>query len=541
MERADYQTHVNVIYENLPHYLIEYYDDRIISNDEVLEKIFNEMKDWYVRNRAGLDTSNIKYLIQFVLEINLSMNADITQAYERYIEMRRSQKKYWFKEIQEELGIKGKTAKKSNRMLITEDCKRYFLLKKTNAPVSGEFKTKDDYIQYRYKEVEEWSKERTRPLITYTYLDFLRPTSQAKAFVIDVGFEVFHYIKEEMYGNLDGFLTSLPGEIFNNPYFGFRQESLNLEVKVKDDEVQVLDEYAYGTSIVQTIVKAYNIEDYIDMSPTDLAERISNDRRGYGLATNMKSLDTNDLALLSIVCSNMTANTLNEDNLEMSLADVCHQFYRKNTIRKREYLFVLKHIEKLANYTLLSERVNDGIYEKAILHFFDVHYQMPAEEKSGEINVDKEIAEVINQDDLTDDYELDISKSVIQFMIGKTIKDAWKGDLILKVYSKLYNQIESTESKVRAFLFILEGERLRIHPATSIECLPYSFFTSKLRFNNMKPNKIRAEIKNTLQFLFDQKVLIESFSVEQMGVNIKFYPFTPTEQMVYRIDTAKES
>lgn len=538
MERSDYQTHVNVIYENLPHYLTEFYDERI--NDEIQEKLFNEMKDWYIRHREGLDISNIKYLIQFVLEINLSINADVNQAYDRYIEMRRSQKKYWFKGIQEELHINGKKPKKSNRKLITEDCNRYFLLKKTKAPVAGDFQNHDEYIKYRYKEIEDWSKERNKPLISYTYFDLLRPTSQAKAFIIDIGFEVFHYIKEEMYGNLDGFLTSLPGEIFNNPYFGFRQESLNLEVKVKDDEVQVLDEYTYGNSTVQTIVKTFNMQDYIDMSPTDLAERINHDRQGYGLATNMKSLDSNDIQLLSIVCSNMTANTLADDNLEMSLADVCHQFYRKNQIRKREYLFVLKHIEKLANYTLQSEKLNDGIYEKVILHFFDVHYQMPAEEKRGEINVDKEIADVINQEDLAEDYELDISKSVIQFMIGKTIKDAWKGDLIKKVYSKLYNQIGPAESKVKAFLFILEGERLRIHPDTKIECLPYSFFTSKLRFNNMKPNKIRAEIKNILQLLVDQQLLIESFTIEQLGVNIQFYPFTPTEQMVYRIGLPKE-
>ncbi|MBQ7563131.1 MAG: hypothetical protein IJT16_03975, partial [Lachnospiraceae bacterium] len=326
----------------------------------------------------------------------------------------------------------------------------------------------------------------------------------------------------------EGYLTSLPTSIFDAPFFGYRQEKAHPITSIQDGQVEVLDEYAYNGSIIQTVIKSISYDKDKGIDPGVLSEKLAED---FIINKNTKILDSKDLQLLANVCSNITASVLNEDTLTISLQTLCKQFYRKKTIRTREYIDTLKRLERLSEYTLKASRHTDSGFEKMIIHFFDIHYHIPTESGPNK-NIDEEILEFLKDDTISGFV---YSDAVIQFNIGKSIKDSWRENQIQRVYSKLYNQIESQESKAKAFLFILEGERLRIYPDGELT-LPYSFFLNKLRFSSEKLSKIKKEIEKNLDFLKDQKILLEDYTLKKTGVLLKFYPFSQTERMVYRIN-----
>ena len=523
---------VPIVVESLPEYIEKYFNEHIAPNRNLINAIEHEMGDWYELNKES-DTS-VSCIVKYILESSFSMNSDVNVHLKSYMEMRRNQKKYWFKTIKEELNIDGLETTKRNKRFVNNDYERFLLYSKTHK-VTEHYDSREDFILKRYSEIEKWAKTQSSPLCDYTYIRLLSDNSQAKAFIIDTACELFNYIKEDMYGNPMGFATSLPSEVFDLPFFGYRQERLSLETEREDDNINVIDKYFYGDNTVATIVKTFNISEQFGV-----VEDVENMANRETMST-YRSFDTSDLQLLAILCSSITVDTFSNDIVEMPLTQLASQFYRKSNLRGRDLVNCLNHVDKMARYTMQAEHYQDGMYEKILLHFYDVHYRIPAEQNERERNIDKEMADVIKDSELSKNLDFDLSKAVVQFSIGKTIKDAWKDSKISQVYSKLYHLIDSQEPKAKSFLFILENERLRIYPELEIERLPYSFFTDKLRFSNMKPNKIKGEIDKTIRLLQDQNILIDKYSMEPMGVHIRFLPFSYTEKLVYNIPVDKNS
>lgn len=521
----DFDTMVTVVVENLPSYLQDYFQKNIRYNEQLLSAICHEMGEW--SQYEHLDLSDISFVARYILETSLSLSSDINGHIKRYSNLRRYQKRYWFDTVKKELGVEGKKASPRNKTFISDECDRYFMLKKTNN-IEDTYKNREDFIWHRYREIEQWAQEPTSPLCRYVYIRLLNDTSQAKAFIIDMGYEIFTYIKNEQYGNPLGFRTSLPTDVFKAPFFGFRQERLVLDTESDEQVINVIDKYAYKDTTVDTIVRTFNIGEQTSISEAeDLAQK--------EVAVNYRSLDTNDLQLLTLICSNITADTINDDVVEISLNQICHQFYRKENVRTKARKEVLNHIERLAKYTLQAEQYADGMYEKLVLHFFDVHYRIPAEKNSGERDIDQEMADFLSESELGKSLDFDLSKAVIQFSLGKTIKDAWKEEKMSQIYSKLYHLIDVQEPKAKTMLFILENERMKIYPELELKSLPYKFFTDKLRFSNMPPNKIKAEIDKILQLIKEQGILIDNYSMGALSIDLEFLPFSKTEKLVYRI------
>ena len=522
------ETITNIIEENISDKIRNFYQETFLEDYKLRGRIHAEMGEWCTEKKLSVAALDLNFLIMYTIDMAIAASSSIDAAFKKYSEQRRAQKKYWFGLIKEELGIDGLTPTKNNRRLVSEEASNYFFLKRVGAPViSGDFPSEEAYIAYRYETIRNWFSNRESYLIDYAYFRSLRIASQAKAFLIDIACEVLTYIKEEMYGSLEGYLTSLPTTVFEAPFFGYRQEKAHPKAEILDGEIQVIDEYQHDGNLIQTVMKSINYDEDAVMDPAEIGDKLLEE---FQLSKQAKILDSKDLQLLASVCSNITASVLTEDSLTISLQTLCKQFYRKKTIRTREYIDTLKRLEKLSEYTLKASRYNDNVYEKMIIHFFDIHYHIPTESGPNK-NIDEEIVEFLKDDTITG---FDYSDAVIQFTMGKTIKDSWRENQIQRVYSKLYNQIESQESKVKAFLFILEGERLRIYPQDEL-MLPYSFFLNKLRFSSENLSKIKSEIKKNLDFLKDQGILLESYEMKKTGVSVKFYPFSPTEQLVYRI------
>lgn len=534
MERTNnLETITNIIEENISDKIRSFYQEVFLNDFDLRSQIYTEMGEWCTEKKLRVFDLDLTQLILYTIEMGVTSSTNIDQALSNYLESRRTQKKYRFRLIKEELEIDGHKPTKRNKRLVTAEAENYFFLKQVGSPVIQEnFNTKEEYIRFRYEYIKKWFENRASYLIDFTYFRSLQVRSQAKDFLIDLACDVLTYIKEEMYGSLEGYLTSLPTNIFDAPFFGYRQEKVHPITSIQDGQIEVVDEYAYDGNIIQTVIKSISYDKNKGVDPEVLSEKLVED---FTINKNSKILDSKDLQLLANVCSNITASVLNEDSLTISLQTLCKQFYRKKTIRTREYIDTLKRLERLSEYTLKASRHTDSGFEKMIIHFFDIHYHIPTESGPNK-NIDEEIIEFLKDETITG---FDYSDAVIQFNIGKSIKDSWRENQIQRVYSKLYNQIESQESKAKAFLFILEGERLRIYPEGELT-LPYSFFLNKLRFSSENLSKIKKEIGKNLDSLKDQHILLEDYVLKKTGVSLKFYPFSQTERMVYRINEPQE-
>ena len=534
MERTNnLETITNIIEENISDKIRSFNQDVFFNDFDLRSQIYTEMGEWCTEKKLRVFDLDLTQLILYTIEMGVTSSTNIDQALSNYLESRRTQKKYRFRLIKEELEIDGHKPTKRNKRLVTAEAENYFFLKQVGSPVIQEnFNTKEEYIRFRYEYIKKWFENRASYLIDFTYFRSLQVRSQAKDFLIDLACDVLTYIKEEMYGSLEGYLTSLPTNIFDAPFFGYRQEKVHPITSIQDGQIEVVDEYAYDGNIIQTVIKSISYDKNKGVDPEVLSEKLVED---FTINKNSKILDSKDLQLLANVCSNITASVLNEDSLTISLQTLCKQFYRKKTIRTREYIDTLKRSERLSEYTLKASRHTDSGFEKMIIHFFDIHYHIPTESGPNK-NIDEEIIEFLKDETITG---FDYSDAVIQFNIGKSIKDSWRENQIQRVYSKLYNQIESQESKAKAFLFILEGERLRIYPEGELT-LPYSFFLNKLRFSSENLSKIKKEIGKNLDSLKDQHILLEDYVLKKTGVSLKFYPFSQTERMVYRINEPQE-
>ncbi len=533
MVRDDnYLTLVRVLSDTLPAELVDYYSGAV-TDPVFLSKLETHMGNWYRDHRADADLSDPMSLIWYTLEHSMELSINAEQAYTKYVDNRRSSKKNWLNKIKKEYELIKEGQESSG--LLSVDADSYFSLKNMNGPVSGEFTDRNDYINKRFEEIQEWQKNKETSLLSFIYFDVLQPIQKVKALLIEVGVYSFESIMTQMYGNLEGGLfTSVPASVFLNPFFSYQQNTYDqIGFDYENGVGTFYNEYSLENNVIRTAFKTVELSEE-EAKDNAIIQSLQNQ---YKLSDKAKSLDPIDFQILQTICSNLTASVLSGGTMTISLKSLARQFYKKNSgIRGRDYLLLIRHINKLAEYTLSATRRNENTktVEKIILHFMDVHFQIPTNTQNEIRNIDREIREVLDEkNDELDGVSMDISETILQIIPGKTITDAWKEDTLQRVYSKTYAQIE--DAKTKLFLTIMETERLNIYPKTS-EILDVSFFTNRLRFN-MSASKTRTAIKDGLKSLMDRGIVINNFDfIDKTHIEIKYVPINSTERIVYKIE-----
>ena len=525
-----------IMAEELPDELSSYFNEAITER-EFMVKLEDYMGNWYIDHRGTVDLSDPKNLVLYILEENVDIAATIEQVepvYLKFVDNRRSSKKNWFNKIKkeyEEIKEKG-----SSKGLLSADADSYFSLKTMHGPVSGSFTNKEEYIKERYEQIQAWQKDKETSLLSFMYFRMLPPNSRVKAFMIEVSYYIFKSLATEMYGNVtDGYVATVPRSVNEIPAFSYQQNSFDsLDFTYENGIGNFFNEYFLKSdSKVRTIVKSVEMSEE-EASNVSLIQSLKDN---FNISEGAKSLDPVDFQVLQTICSNFNAALLLNGTITLSLKTLAKQFYNKSSgIRGRDYLYLIKRINKLAEYTLSATRRNSetNIVEKIILHFMDVHFQIPTNNRNEVRNIDREISRILDEknEDL-EDVSMDISETILNIVPGKSITDAWKTNAIQRVYFKNYNQIEDSKSKL--FLTIMETERLKLYPETT-EVLDISFFLNKLQFN-MVPRKVRTAITDSLRSLVDKKIVIMDFNfVDKTHIKIDYIPVTSTEKMVYGIE-----
>lgn len=535
MVRDDnFLTLVQVLSETLPEELSNYYSIAKDEHDFIL-KLKGYMGNWYEEHRDLIDLDDTRFLVWFIIENSMEQSVNAEQAYARYVDNRRSSKKNWLNKVKKEYELIK--AGESASGLLTLDADSYFSLKSMNGPVSASYTDRGEYTDKRYEEILKWQKDKETSLLSFIYFGKLQPIQRVKAFMIEIGLFTFDCIMTQMYGNLEGGLfTSVPNSVFQNAFFSTQQNTYDqISFTFEDGVGTFYNDYATEENIVRTAFKSVPMSEE-DAHDNAIIQSLQNE---FKLTDKAKSLDPVDFQILQTICSNLTASALSGGTMTLTLKSLARQFYKKTTgIRSRDYLLLIRHINKLAEYTLSATRKNEetNVVEKIILHFMDVHFQIPTTNSPNDVrNIDREIREVLDEknDDLAD-VAMDISETILQIVPGKTIADAWREDTLQRVYSKTYAQIE--DAKTKLFLTIMETERLRVYPKT-VQTLDVSFFTNRLQFNMAQKSKIRAAIKDGLKSLMDNGIVIEHFEfVDKVHIKISYVPITSTEKLVYKIE-----
>ncbi len=568
MVRDDnFLTLVKIISATLPSELTDYYN-RAKEDPDFILKLKSYMGSWYTEHEDAIDMNEPLFLVWYTVENSMELANNADQAYAKYVDNRRSSKKNWLNKLKKEYEA-IEAGQESTDGLLSRDANSYFSLKAMNGPVSGSFTDKKEYIERRYDEVVAWQKDKDTSLISFIYFETLQPIQKCKAFMIEVGLFTFSNIKNEMHGDLEsGLFTSVPDSVFKNAFFSTQQntyEQLSFQfVKGKKNDGRGTGVFfnTYETSsdtdvsTVRTAVKTVDIDEK-EARDSSIIQSLQNE---YKLSERAKSLDPIDFQILQIICSNINVSVLSGDDMDISLKSIARQIYKKKdqivepdkqsddtqnilkkqstSIRSRDYLRLLRHIDKLANYTLTATRVNKetNVVDKVMLHFIDtIHYQVPTNNQSEVRNIDKDIREFLDEsnEDLEGVGGYDISETILQISPGRTIIDSWKQNTLQRVYSKTYDQIE--DAKTKLFLTIMETERLRIYPRTS-QTLDISFFTNRLQFN-MTPSKARSAIKDGLQSLMNKGIVVQNFEFQdKKRLYIDYVPVNNTEKLVYKIE-----
>lgn len=527
-------TLVQVLSETLPKDILDYFENA--KNEELfITKLEQYMGAWYKEHKDSISFEDVKPLVWYTIENSMELSVNAEQAYAKYVDNRRSSKKNWLNKIKKE--YEQIKAGEPASGFLTLDADSYFSLKNMNGPVSDKYDSREEYIENRYEELCKWQKDKETSLINFIYFRELQPIQRVKAFMIEVGLYTFDNIMTQMYGNLEGGLfTSVPDSVFKNAFFSTQQNAYDqISFTFEDGVGTFYNDYSSseGDNIVRTAFKSVPMTEQ-EAHDNAIIQSLQNE---FKLSDKAKSLDPVDFQILQTICSNLTASVLSGGTMTLSLKSLARQFYKKTSgIRSRDYLLLIRHINKLAEYTLSATRKNEDtkVVEKIILHFMDVHFQIPTSVQNQIRNIDKEIREVLDEknDDLAG-VSMDISETILQIIPGKTITDAWKEDTLQRVYSKTYAQIE--DAKTKLFLTIMETERLRIHPKTS-QTLDISFFTNRLQFN-MAPNKIRSAIKDGLKSLMDTGIVVNNFDfIDKKSIKIDYVPINDTEKLVYKIE-----
>ena len=534
---SDFDTTVKIFSKSLPTYITSYYN-KACHERIFLEKLINYMGSWYLSNQKDIDFNNIEWIVRYSIEVNPDPSKSADELYVKFLDNRRSSKKNWVNKLKKEYEeFQSGTLKKG---LLKTDIDSYFSLKNLSGPIDDSFSSREEYAKKRVDTVLEWKDNNSSSLLSFIYFDALLPVQRVKAFMIELNISIYEMIKNDLYGDIDrGFVTSIPDMTFKAPFISLLQSTIGDDVKFDYDNDKKLgqfyNEYSSDGNVVRTIVKSMPMNE-TDAQNVSVVKALQNT---FNLTEKSKALDPIDVQILMLICSNITANVISSGTMTLPLKTIARQFYNKSSgIRGRDYLVLIKRINKLAEYTLSAVRKNDKtkVIEKIIVHFMDVHFQIPTSDTSEttERNIDKELAKVLDEknDELVG-VEMDISETVVQITPGKTITDAWQDKSIQLVYSKTYTQIE--DAKIKLFLTIMEAERLRIYPDIS-ENLDISFFTTKIQFN-MPASKARTAIKDSLKFLVDKGIVISSFEfIGKTTVHLEFLEVSEAEKLVYKMD-----
>lgn len=276
------------------------------------------------------------------------------------------------------------------------------------------------------------------------------------------------------------------------PIVNWQSSTPKLQFEAADNRIKVFEVLKEeNDSTVRIIVD----EVAADCSTEDKKETaILKLEEEYNAGTRVKTLDTKDLAIYSVIFNDMTIESATSDALKVTLPDLAGDLYGHDAqLTKKMYSDLLNRLNKLAHMRISStvQDENGNLLSDSVISFFDIVISINSDpDKAGNRKTLKTI-KVSENSSLRDFSNLGIHEFIntdITIMPSFYTKDMWKNNVHNQISTHLYKKITSSRGKMVSQL--LQEERMRIYPDTHTT-ISIKYFKDKIRVTSRNNDRIK--------------------------------------------------
>lgn len=452
--------------------------------------------------------------------------------------LKKNRKDYFYRTIRQETG-ELKPTPNNPKFIETEWAKLNdpYIRSSKNAEIT--LGSKEEFFETRKEQIRTWFKNPESYLFEFLYFNTLPAKRRVNSFLQDLSVDVYTLICNDFYRNKFGFMTKSPDLNFgitDLPIVNWQSSTPKLQFEAADNRIKVFEVLKEeNDSTVRIIVD----EVAADCSTEDKKETaILKLEEEYNAGTRVKTLDTKDLAIYSVIFNDMTIESATSDALKVTLPDLAGDLYGHDAqLTKKMYSDLLNRLNKLAHMRISStvQDENGNLLSDSVISFFDIVISINSDpDKAGNRKTLKTI-KVSENSSLRDFSNLGIHEFIntdITIMPSFYTKDMWKNNVHNQISTHLYKKITSSRGKMVSQL--LQEERMRIYPDTHTT-ISIKYFKDKIRVTSRNNDRIKKEIAAEMTELLDAHIQIADFHFNRNTIDIDFLPLTKEEKLFYKV------
>lgn len=375
------------------------------------------------------------------------------------------------------------------------------------APLKDELlgHVKEDFIKHEFAEILLWKKDVKAPLIAFKFFEAKSTRCQVGSFIKDLLLAAFYIIEDNFGGSYAGYVTNIPSDFLKYPIFTLIERQ-PYRAEIEHDPINRLYQHDYlssGKTIVRTQLKD---DSYVTKCQLD----------NKCITYKYPQLNPLDNELLIIIYNIFINNFLylGNSSFTIKIKNIAKIVYPNiKTLREKHYQNIREHLLRVSHYNIqiLYDSPEDSCHSRKLpINFFN----------SLQIYDSKR------------EFYVEISPSTY-------MKNVIYADKHISILTKKYQLIESNRTKI--LVGILQNERisayLKLKDKTlplSID-LPFTFFRSKFRIDQITSTRLKQYVINCLAELIQKNIIISFYEINKKSVSITFEAFNEIELSFYKL------
>lgn len=521
------------------------YSDYIKDTPELRGELFRTLEAWLrtadVYRSSHYDENDVLVNVLWYINAVNSSKASVSVNRKLFREQRRHRRIYLGKVFEKDL-VSGSS-------LVQKACDEYFAV--LGGSKENRFPNKQAYIDDCILRTRHWASDVTADLIDYPLFNYLKPSKRVQDYITDLAWHLFAIIIDRYNSNpVSGMVTSFPRNMIDSAVFAgsTKGQKANVSMEYSKDMVSAIERRSIKHPDGSRVSTKYVAESVEGDFPEDIS---SNKEVQEGVLANLREkgkmfdiqnslLDARDRTLFTVIYNSFTMEDISSGRKVMPLIDILRAL--NMPAQQKSYSYVLKRIDKMLryrmDYTTYAENGTDIRETGSMVLFSRVGYQMP-DKDGGTGTTTFSMNDSTTPASYLDVLEnADLKNAMVAVEPSPFLKEVMIKNATVNVLTKEYLRV--IPDKIKSFLMLLQEERMRVHPERRITP-EYKFFSERLRFDNLRPYELKSQVKEALEYLKSEKIIVQDYTTGPYSVIIDFSPFTETERMLCRLDQSKDT
>lgn len=467
-------------FKDIPHIAFEeiynFLDEK--TRDNLIKYILTDCND-----PKSCVIDYIKNIINEVFFLNgeglgIGSTGEIRNSFYRKI---RTTKKNWYKQLKKDVENRSFTPIHNERDMLEKFLGSKFADENMVKSLEN-IKDKDQFVNSRLQEVEEWANDSKSLITDFIYLDSKKEYQIERAFHNDIVFTICEYFKNAP----RNFISHVFKDIVDNPIFADSRTKAEGEIVV--DEVNntkvLINEYKLDSDrTLRSIISAKDDEG-IELSRTYLLDDI--DQEIFQFA--MENRDDEQF--------------YNENKIVFDIRPLLLRIY--GNTGKKSYESAVKRLKKIGAVRFEGRKIgpNNEVTSDFLYNLFQ-HVEVKKDEGTGRVYAEISLSNALHE----------------EYVAKKTYK----------LYTPLVNRLENKLAKMLFQSFQKERIQAYLDGREIKTYYSYSFFTRRIRFRTKLIQSTLEKIEEALQSLKDANIFLKSFERKGRGFEIILSPLSQTE------------